>query len=278
MLNLVYAGNSGVFDGWMISCLSLAETTEDAVTVYMLTMDYTDANPRYTPVTERDRAYVEEILKGKNPESRAVLLDMGELYRTHLAGNPNEENSYTPYTLLRLLLDRVEGLPDKLLYLDTDTVFADDAARLYEIDLGACEAAVVRDYYGRHFFGHNYFNAGVLLLNMKELRKTGALSRAAARCRKKKIFLSDQTALNREIRKKKMLPSRYNEQHKLRDDTVIRHFSMTIRWFPKIHPVSIKPWNVEQVREVLGIHAFDGILDDYLARKAAREKEIANEK
>ncbi len=262
----MYAGNARVFDGLLISCLSVAAYTKEAVTAYLLTMDYTEKNPAYTPLTEEQRAYLEEVLREANPDSRAVLLDLGELYRACLAGNPNEQSSYTPYCLLRLLADRVEELPGKVLYLDTDTVLCRDAGELFHIPLDGYELAAVRDRYGKFFFGPNYCNSGVLLMNLEMLRETGNLARACRACRDKKIFLPDQTAICRCIKRRKYLPGRFNEQKKRRDDTVVRHFSKTIRWLPFFHTRNIKPWHVEQVRNILHEHSFDDILENYNKR------------
>ena len=54
-----------------------------------------------------------------------------------------------------------------------------------------------------------------------------------------------------------------NEQHKEKDDTVIRHFSKTLKFFPYFSTLNIKPWMVEEVRNVLHINCFDDILNEY---------------
>ena len=36
---------------------------------------------------------------------------------------PNEQCYCSPYTLLRLLSDKIEGMPDKISYLDADIMF-----------------------------------------------------------------------------------------------------------------------------------------------------------
>ena len=69
---------------------------------------------------------------------------------------------------------------------------------------------------------------------------------------------------NKYARKKKFLPFKFNEQKKLKDDTIIRHFSMTIKFFPKFRTQNIKPWNIDKVHSVLGITEFDDILDEYI--------------
>ena len=51
------------------------------------------------------------------------------------------------------------------------------------------------------------------------------------------------------------------------DETVFRHFSTTFRFWPIFHTQKIKPWNIDKVHNVLHCHAFDDILDEYLAVK-----------
>ena len=128
------------------------------------------------------------------------------------------------------------------------------------------EFAAVRDRYGSVFLGINYLNSGVLLLNLPRIRKTGLFRRAIDKCAAKKIFLPDQTTINRMAKKKKILPRRFNEQKSIRRDTVVRHFSMTIRWLPIFRTQNIKPWQVELVHDILQVHDIDDILSDYLSR------------
>ena len=84
----------------------------------------------------------------------------------------NKLNRYTPYALLRLYADMMDEIPDKGLYVDTDVVFAQDVNKLYSIDVSDVELAGVKDYYGHIFIGREYMNSGVLLLNMKKIRKS----------------------------------------------------------------------------------------------------------
>lgn len=266
----MYAGNSGVYDGMIISALSASEYTEDAVHAFILTMDLTDENPKYTPITRENAEFIEKILKRKNSESKVTLIDVRDEYLKVFADSPNTENQYTPYTLTRLLADRLDGIPDKILYLDTDTVFLKSASEIYNIDVENYEFAAVRDYIGKFFFGFGYINAGVLLLNMKRIRESGLLSDAARMCAEKKIFLSDQSAINSCANQRLLLDRRYNEQKRADDNTVIRHFSMTIKWLPYFHTRNIKPWNVDAVKKNLGRHDYPrvkDILDKYLKIK-----------
>ncbi len=265
-ISLLYAGNRNVFDGMVISMLSIVKYTRTPLSVFLLTMDLQDVNPAFTPITEGQRAYIEGICRAVNPASSVRLIDVGEHYRACMMNSPNAETGYTPYTFLRLFADRLPMLPDKLLYLDTDTAACSDITSLWQTDLTGRELAGVRDRYGCHFFGVNYLNAGVLLLNLARIRKTGLFRRALDLCAEKKLFLPDQTAINRLAVGKRVLPRRFNEQKNAREDTVIRHFSMTIRWIP-FRTQNVKPWQVERVHTLLGTHRHDDILQDYLDRK-----------
>lgn len=273
MINLLYAGNSGVFDGLIIGALSYIKHNPCAAHVYILTMDYREKNPRFTPITEEDRAFLEKIYRRANDDSRVYLIDAGEYYKNEMSASPNGETGYTPYTFLRLFADLISEIPEKILYLDTDTLIAGDISELYEKDISEYELACVLDYYGHHFLGYHYFNAGVLLLNMKKIRESGLFRRAIAMCAKKKLFLPDQTALNRLVRKKLLLPYKYNEQKHFPGDTVIQHFSKTILWLPYFHTRNIKPWQTEEVKNTL-TRKYDDILEEYKNMKYIHEKEL----
>ena len=273
MINLLYAGNSGVFDGLIIGALSYVKHNPYPTHIYILTMDYTEKNPRFTPITEKDRAFLEKIYRKTNDESRVFLIDTGELYKKEMANSPNAETGYTPYCFLPLFADLIPEIPEKILYLDTDTLIADDISELYAADISEYELGAVLDYYGHRFMGYHYFNSGVLLLNMKNIRESGLFRRTVAMCAKKKIFLPDQTALNRLAKRKLLLPSKYNEQKNFADDTVIQHFSKTILWFPYFHTRNIKPWQTDAVQSIL-TRKYDDILEEYKEMKYTYEKEL----
>lgn len=269
---ILYAGNQGVFDGMMISLLSTVNYCQEPLDVFLLTMDLSDRNPAFLPITEEQRVYLEALCREKNPASRVILLDAGAYYRETMLDSPNAETGYTPYCFLRLYADRFPEIPDKAIYLDTDTVLCDDIGKLYAEDVTEHELAGVKDRYGHWFFGFRYLNSGVLLLNLRMIRETGLFRRVLGDCARKKIFLPDQTAINRRVRRKKILPRRFNEQKRERQDTVIRHFSMTIVWFPRFCTQNVKPWQVERMHEILNNRMHDEILNDYQARKAVLDR------
>ena len=185
----------------------------------------------------------------------------------------NEQAYCSPYTLLRLFADIVEGMPDKLLYLDVDILFNRDITLLYNIDISGYEYAAARDHYGKYLINPNYINAGVLLLNMKEIRKTGLLSKARDLIKEKKLVFADQSAVYRSTTKKKMLPQRFNDQKFLHKHTVVRHFSKRLFYLPYPHTANVKQWKVSEIHRIFHYYVFDDILYEYIYLKKKFENE-----
>ena len=277
MIPILYAGNRRMFDGLLISVVSAASHSSEPLDVTLLTMDLREVCPDYLPLTESQRQYLERLCQKRCPGSRVTLLDVGEYYREELGASPNAGTGYTPYCFLRLFADRLP-LPDKVLYLDADTVIAGDLLPLYQTDVEGAEYAAVLDHYGRWFMGYHYINSGVMLLNLREIRKTGLFRRAVELCAGRRLFLPDQTALHRLTRKKILLPVRYNEQkHYDRPDTVIQHFCKTILWLPVFHTRTVKPWETERVHHIL-TDRYDAVLKEYLDNKKGYEECCADER
>lgn len=267
MINLLYCGNDRVFDGILISLMSIIKYTNQPVSAFILTMNLTDLNEnnkRFTPEHER---YLNDLIQKKNSESKVIVIDITEIFRKDMENSPNLMNSYTPYTLARLYADQLPQLPDRILYLDTDTIANEDISPVFNYKIDDYEFAGVIDYLGKIFIKYNYMNAGVLYLNLEQIRNRGTFEKARHMCKNKKMWFPDQDALNKVVEKKLFLPVKYNEQRKLRKDTVIQHFCKSIRFLPYFHTVNYKPWNVEEIRTIYKIHAYDDVLDEYLRIK-----------
>ena len=262
---VLLCGNAKVFDGMVICTLSIVKYHPGPIDLFLFTMDLRERDSAFAPVTEEQRDLLSDILRKTNPQSRVRLVDCKPYYLETLANAPNQNTQYTPYSFLRLYADRIPEMPPKLIYLDTDTILCADIADLFAIDLGRAEFGGARDYYGCRFFGVNYLNSGVLLLNLPRIRETGLFRRALDLCARKKVFLADQTAINRLAKRKQVLPRRFNEQHRRRADTIVRHFSMAILWFPRFRTRNIKPWQIDEMHNTLGITEFDDILAEWQA-------------
>ena len=102
---------------------------------------------------------------------------------------------------------------------------------------------------------------------MKQIRQTGLFKRCRELCQTKAMFMPDQSAIHKQVQYQKICPRKYNEQHKLREDTVFQHFSTGFRFFPRIHTVSVKPWDIRGMHETLKLHEYDSLLKQYLTIK-----------
>ena len=265
MVNVLFCGNSGVFDGFLTCALSLMKRTDstEPFAFYIYTMELTRLDKKYTGLSYDEIKQFESVIKRYNPENTVRLFDVTELYEREFAGCPNESAYCSPYTLIRLLADLVDGMPDKLLYLDADVLFNRDVHLLYDIDLTGFEYAAARDHYGKYLIYPNYINAGVLLFNMTEMRRTRILKNARSILREKKLVFADQSALIRSTSKRKVLPQRYNDQKFLHKHTIVRHFSKRMFYLPYPHTENIKQWQIDKVHSVFRYHQFDDILDEY---------------
>ena len=262
-VSVCYSGNKRIFPGLLLSVLSLAKFTERPLHVYVLSMDMHELDPSFVPFSGNQINILDGVLKEKNPESRAELIDVTEVFRAELAKGKNMKNHYTPYTLLRLYMDGFEHFPDKIIYLDIDTMCASDIAQLYDIDLTGYEYAAALDYMGHFWINPHYCNAGVLLLNLAEIRKTDLFRRAREYVYTHRMIMPDQTALHRLAKSRMYLPRRFNEQRDLHEDTVIKHFCRGIRWLPFFHIYNIKQWQREDVHKKLKIIYFDDLYEKF---------------
>ena len=270
MINLLFCGSHNVFPGVLTATLSLLEfSKKDEIHVTVFTMDLSSMDPRFKPISQKQMALLDEVLKESHPGSGVRLVDVGALYKQELAGCPNESAYCSPYTLIRLLADLVPDMPDKFLYLDCDVMFHRDAHLLYDIDIAKYEYAGAPDHYGKFLLLHRpfYLNAGVLLFNLAMCRKTSIFAKARMQLRRKKFIFADQTALVKSTTKRKYLSQRFNDQKFLYKNTVIRHFSKRLFYLPYPHTDNIKQWDVQRVHSVYHYHEFDSVLDRYLNLK-----------
>lgn len=276
MMNVMFCGNDKVFDGMLTCILSILKRTQakEPFCFYVFTMDVSHIKPEYKEVSDAQIAFLRNVIKEYNPENEVVKVDVNQFYQSEFASCPNESAYCSPYTLIRLLADMVPDIPDKILYLDADIMFNREIELLYNIDVEGYEYAAARDHYGKYLLNPNYINAGVLLLNMKEIRRTGLFVKGRQLLRTRKLMFADQDAIYKSTTKKLMLPQRYNDQKFLWKHTIIRHFSKRLFYLPYPHTDNIKQWHVSKVHRVFKYDQFDDILFEYIYLK--RKFEVEN--
>jgi len=112
---------------------------------------------------------------------------------------------------------------DRILYLDTDIVAMQSVDEIFNMDMGDKLAAVVNDHLAAIAFPEvakrvdipyeDYFNSGVMLLNLKAIREAGGGERILkiARENMDRLYFPDQDALNLALGPRSiMLDSRWN--------------------------------------------------------------------
>mgnify|MGYP004631097709 FL=1 len=135
----------------------------------------------YTNVSE------ENMLKIKKYEKENISIEFVNLNNQlkEVQGKLYTRNYFSNTTYFRLFIPELYPEYDRVIYLDSDTAILADVAELYNEDIGNNLVAAVPDgavqtipvfqEYVEKVVGvidyNNYFNAGILLMNLKELRK-----------------------------------------------------------------------------------------------------------
>lgn len=266
MINILYCGNSYVFDGVLTSMLSIFKRTKtkEAFNFIILTMDVSYLKPNYTVINKEMIDFLDEVAKKYNPLNSVKSFDVTDLYVSEFKGSPNENCYCSPYTLIRLFADKIDVIPDKFLYLDCDIMFNKDIELLYNIDIDNYEYAACNDHYGKFLINPRYINAGVILFNLKKCKENGLFDKARAWIKKKHLPFADQSAIIRSTTKFKLLPQYFNNQRTMNKKTVVRHFTKRLYYFPYPHTDNIKQWHIFKVHRVLKYNQFDDILFEYL--------------
>ncbi|MBR2839873.1 glycosyltransferase family 8 protein [Candidatus Saccharibacteria bacterium] len=284
-MNILYCGDRGIGRGLLVSILSLLmngrkrydekrlEMVEDeglvepVYNIYIMTIRHGEVTPFKTEAAK----FLDELVKRYNKKSFVKLVDATEAFKAGLP-KKNMGSYFTPCSMLRLYIDKVPELAalNRVLYLDYDVVCRGSIVEFYNADMNGIEAAGVLDIYGRIWYHYNglfvqdYMNSGVMLFNIPECLKMGMFEKARKICIEKRMLLPDQGALNRAILRRKLVERKYNEQEeKPRADTVLHHFSNNFKFWPYFRVQKVKPFEVRKVHEILKIHEYDDILEEY---------------
>jgi len=261
MINILFGGNYKVYDGILLTIMSMIKHCNEPLNIIVLTADLTEYNPEFKPIQEKDIKALDNLVKSKNPESKVTSIMLGDEFNNWVMNSENKLNQYTPFAFLRLFADKID-LPDKVIYLDSDIMLNGNIKELFDIDISNHELGVVKDRYGCWFIRYKYFNSGVLLMNMKNIKESNLLEKVRNLCATKKMGFPDQTALNRLCKRKLYLPRKFNEQGNPRKDTIIQHFSKRIVWFP-FHTINIKQYHIDKVHDKYKIFIYDDIYEEY---------------
>lgn len=266
-MNVLYCGDENIKNGLLISVLSLLKNVNEELCIYVLTIDTKINDIHIKGISEIFIKEIDNILKRKNANSFAKLIDITQLFNDEFPSE-NIETRFTPCCMLRLYADKIDILPNRIMYLDNDVICRKNPLEFYNQNIDDIEIVGVLDYYGKWFFKNNllkfdYINSGVLLMNLSKIRETHSFKECRNMCQKKNMFMPDQSAINKVVKNKKIVSRKYNDQRKLHQDTVFQHFTTSFRFFPIFHPVTIKPWEISRVHNELNIFEYDDIFKEY---------------
>lgn len=128
----------------------------------------------------------------------------------------NDINTHTCFTymsLMRLLLADLTS-EERIIYLDCDTIILDDLTPIWTMDMDGKWWGAVEETQGiYHPFGKHYYNAGVSVFNLKQMREDGAVKIMVDDLNRLNYRFPDQDILNKLCVPYKLAPieTRYNE-------------------------------------------------------------------
>lgn len=198
MMNIMLAGNSGVYDGIELVIYSTMTHNKD-INWYVFTMDIEldieGGRIGYYGLQLDQKRKLYDIVKYFDPNSNIIFINALDLYKQHLSGSVNEYCNFTPYAALRLIADLALPYVDDLLYLDCDTATMSNFEGMYQQCKNNpsefCFAVYAEDACG----GDGEMVSGVMFLNLAKIRQNGFLESARHNYNEILYTYPDQMAL-----------------------------------------------------------------------------------
>ncbi len=260
MIHVLQTGNSKIFHGICLNVLSMLKHTKEPIHLHIMTMEISWS--KVPKISLESCNHLRKIMKGFNFENELTYYDISKDFEETFKDTPNMNPKYSPASLIRLLFTRYIDC-DKLIYLDADTMTCASLEEFKTIDIEHKEMAVCLDYLGKFWIKKDYFNSGVLYINVKRVKETRLFERAIELLMKEKLYFSDQTALYKFCKEKVYIPFRFNEQRSIKKDTVVKHFCKGIKYLPFFRVYNFKQWQVGKIHKFFKIYEFDDLYKQY---------------
>lgn len=126
---------------------------------------------------------------------------------------PNINSQFTYMAMMRVCMPELLKV-DKVISLDVDTIVCESLDPLWEIPLDNKWVAWCQEYTGSYKpFGSKYYNFGISVLNLEQMRKDNFTELAVYEINRKHLLYTDQDVMNMYAVPDKMvdIPVRYNE-------------------------------------------------------------------
>lgn len=209
-MNILYSTDDNYFPYMAVSIFSLLKANKTAgINFYIFDLG----------ITENNKEALRQLVNRFGHSVSFITID-----KTAFAQFPQTISYISVATYARL--KAAEYLPKvkKIIYLDVDTLIADDLSSLYATNLGEAAIGAVKDWFieaktnnYKYKIGltdkDTYFNAGVLLINLEKWRKLDVFNAAINWLKQYQniIKYQDQDVLNGIfVGRGKLLNSRFN--------------------------------------------------------------------
>ena len=150
-------------------------------------------------------------------------------------GSANFNTYYTYMSMIRICDAKI--LPEsvhKALHMDIDTVVVDNIDSMWDVDLTGMWCGAVHENTGTYRpNGERYYNLGVCMFNLEQMRKDKAADQLIEYLNTHKVPYIEQCAMNAIGQDKIVeLPARFNESRvtDYTDNPAIVHFAAIINW------------------------------------------------
>ena len=150
--------------------------------------------------------------------------------------SPNWNNMFTWMGIVRPALPKLLPRVNKIIQLDPDTIICEDLTPLWKTDMGDNLMMASNEAKGHYrIHGHpKYYNIGVTVLNLKQIREEGADDRIIEMINTQRLLYIGQDAWNILFYDRIMeMPSRYNETTftDISDNPAIVHYAGVGQWW-----------------------------------------------
>ena len=210
MRTAVYSGTRNLYPDMVTAAKSLTRNS-NVEKIYFLIED--DTFPEKLP------PHIETV----NVSGQKWFPKTGANYRT----------SFTYMSLLRVCYTKLFPGLEKVLQLDVDTLAVDDVSALWDVDLTGKWYAAVEEVLSTYKpYGPKYYNIGVAVFNLDQIRKEHADDQAINFLNTHQVPYIDQDAWSRFWRRGVDLPTRYNESFVTgyTEEPAIIHFAGIKDW------------------------------------------------
>lgn len=189
-IDICYATNESFVPYMAVSITSLLENSASRnVVVHILYSDLSEATKTHLLMLET---------RYKNAKIQFHKIDDSRFEKLGLT-----IEHITRETYFRYLLSEILPNIDRVLYLDGDTIINGDISELFDTDLTNCYCAGISDIYiesvgYKKTLGLDglYINAGVILFNLDEMRKTNIAEKLFKLTAENSFEYQDQDAIN----------------------------------------------------------------------------------